>query len=165
MFKHIICVVVSLFFANITNAESLPISTRTKTSCISDYYRFCQHWPHDELRKCFQMNVLRVSVTCTEALIDEGLISKVEVDTMKRQAIAMMNAKPLVKSISSPPINPNPTVEEIKNTVVINTKKVNDKRNLKKPTKNTKTTKPIPAASAKKVSDATFERWKKQNGF
>jgi hypothetical protein len=154
MLKHIICVVVSLFFANITNAESLPISTRTKTSCISDYYRFCQHWPHDELRKCFQMNVLRVSVTCTEALIDEGLISKVEVDTMKRQTIAMMNAKPLVKSISSPPINPNPTIEEIKNPSTI--KKVNDKKSLKKPTKNTKTTKPI---------DATFERWKKQNGF
>ena len=167
MFKHIICVAVSLFFASTTNAQSLHISTRTKTSCISDYYRFCQHWPHDELRKCFQMNVLRVSDACTEALIDEGLITKTEVDTMKKQVIAMTNAKPLVKSISSPPINPNPTVEttigvlEIKNPSikkVVNTKKVNNQRSLKKHTKNTKTT-------PKKVPDATFERWKKQNGF
>lgn len=163
MFKRLVCVIVSLFFSA-TIAQSLPISVRTKVSCMTDYYRFCHGWPQDELRKCFQMNVLRVSVTCTEALVDEGLISKVEVDTMKRQAIAMMNAKPLVKSISSPPINPNPTIEEIKNPSitkkVVNAKKVNDQRSLKKPTKNTKTV-PVP----KKVPDVTFERWKKQNGF
>ena len=79
----------------------------------------------------------------------------------------MTNAKPLVKSISSPPINPNPTVEEIKNPSikkVVNTKKVNDRRSLKKPTKNTKTT-PKKVPNDNRSLDATFERWKKQNGF
>ena len=157
MFNRIVCAAVTLFFSA-TVVQSLPISVRTKVSCMTDYYRFCHGWPQDELRKCFQMNVLRVSVTCTEALVDEGLISKVEIDTMKRQAIAMMNAKPVIKSISSPPINPNPTIEEIRNPST--TKKVANTKKVKKPAKNTKTV-PVP----KKAPDPNFERWKKQNGF
>ena len=157
MLNRIVCAAVTLFLS-VTIAQSLPISTRTKVSCMTDYYRFCQGWPNDELRKCFQMNVLRVSVTCTEALVDEGLISKVEVDTMKRQAIAMMNAKPIIKSVSSPPINPNPTVEDIKNSakkVVVNKKTTSKKK-----------TKPTTVASVpKKAPDPNFERWKRQNGF
>ena len=159
MFKHIFCVMGSLFLLT-TSAQSLPISVRTKVSCITDYYRFCNGWPNDELRKCFQINVLRVSNVCVGALVDEGLISKKEVDDMKRQAIAIQNAKPIVRTSMPPPINPNPTVADI-----------TKKSNQVKPVAKNKTVKkqPKPAAQPvkpvpKKVSP-DFEIWKKKNGF
>ena len=150
MLKRTICVVAS-FFLFASAAQSLPISMRTKVSCLADYYRFCNDWPQEELRRCFQMNVLRVSNICISALVDEGLVSKNEVETMKKQAIALQTAKPIVKSTMPPPINPNPTLDEIK-------KKTGPVLVKKKEEPKAK-----PVQVTKKSSD--FDKWKKQNGF
>lgn len=156
MFKHIIfCVAASLLFS--VSAQALPISMRTKVSCLPDYYRFCKDWPQEELRRCFQMNVMRVHSVCINALIDEGLITKNEVDEMKKQAMAMQNAKPIIKSSMPPPVNPNPTIEDVKKNSMTPAKVIKTNKNLKKDK--------IKPTAPKKVPDPNFERWKKQNGF
>lgn len=154
MIKHTICVAALLLFS--VSAQALPISMRTKVSCLPDYYRFCRDWPQEELRRCFQMNVMRVHSVCINALIDEGLITKNEVDEMKKQAMAMQNAKPVIKSSNPPPINPNPTIEQIKSIE----KKVAKK--IEKPKVAAVTPAPVPAP---KKPNAEFESWKKQNMF
>jgi hypothetical protein len=155
MFKHTISLVALFLFS--TSVQALPISMRTKVSCLPDYYRFCSDWPQEELRRCFQINVLRVHSICINALIDEHLISKSEVDEMKKQALALQTAKPVVKSTMPPPINPNPTVEDIR-------KNSKPPEKIAKTNKETKKEKTKPSAP-KKVPDPNFERWKKQNGF
>jgi len=154
MFQRMICVVGS-FFLFASAAQSLPISMRTKVSCLTDYYRFCNDWPQEELRRCFQMNVLRVSNICITALVDEGLVTKNEVENMKKQALALQTAKPVVKSTMPPPINPNPTLEEIK--------KKTGPVLVKKEIKKKEESKAKPVQVVKKSND--FDRWKKQNGF
>lgn len=139
------------------SSQALPISMRTKVSCLSDYYRFCNDWPQEELRRCFQMNVLKVSNICISALVDEGLVSKTEVDNMKKQALALQTAKPIIKSTMPPPINPNPTIEEIKKRQTVAMVPV------KNETKKKEEPKAKPAPIPKKSGE--FDRWKRQNGF
>lgn len=155
MFKHTIGVIVALFLLS-TTAHALPISMRTKVSCLPDYYRLCNGWPQEELRRCFQMNVLRVHSICISALVDEGLITKGEVEDMKKQALALQNAKPIVKSSMPPPINPNPTIEEIRKNSKPPMKEIKKEKKEKIKPQN---------APSKKVPDPNFEKWKKQNGF
>lgn len=150
--------VVAMVFALSTATQAAPISMRTKVSCLPDYYRFCNGWPQEELRRCFQMNVLRVHNVCIDSFIDEGLVTKAEVDGMKTQALAMLNTKPIVKSTMPPPINPNPTLEEIRNKSKPPEKGVSKKEVIKAKVVQ-------PSVPAKGKSNPEFERWKRQNGF
>jgi hypothetical protein len=101
------------------------------------------------------MNVLRVSNICITALVDEGLVTKNEVENMKKQALALQTAKPVVKSTMPPPINPNLTLEE--------NKKKTGPVLVKKEIKKKEEPKAKPVQVVKKSND--FDRWKKQNGF
>lgn len=84
MLKRILFCFFLISFTSTTAMASLPISTRTKVSCMLDYYRYCENWPKDDLRKCFQKNVFNVSDSCVESLIDDYLITRKEVEDMKK---------------------------------------------------------------------------------
>lgn len=62
-------------------AEANAVSARVQSACASDYFAYCsQHDPDGPgVRRCMRANGLKLSMTCVNALIAAGEVSKAEV--------------------------------------------------------------------------------------
>ena len=62
-------------------AEAHAASARVQSACASDYFAYCsQHDPDGPgVRRCMRANGLKLSMTCINALIAAGEVSRAEV--------------------------------------------------------------------------------------
>jgi hypothetical protein len=68
--------------------EAGAVSARVSMACASDYFAYCsQHSPEGAgVRKCMRTNGLRLSLSCVNALVAAGEVSKAEVDRRAAEA-------------------------------------------------------------------------------
>jgi hypothetical protein len=62
-------------------AQAHAVSASVQSACASDYFAYCsQHDPDGPgVRRCMRANGLKLSMTCVNALIAAGEVSKAEV--------------------------------------------------------------------------------------
>lgn len=62
-----------------TNANA--VSLRVQMACASDYFAYCSKYPSDgpQVRHCMRANGHKLSMSCVNALIAAGEVSKAEV--------------------------------------------------------------------------------------
>jgi hypothetical protein len=62
--------------------EAGAVSARVQSACAGDYFAYCsQHSPEGAgVRRCMRANGTRLSMSCVNALIDAGEVSKAEVE-------------------------------------------------------------------------------------
>ena len=69
-------------------AEANAVSARVQSACASDYLAYCsQHDPDGRgVRRCMRANGLKLSMTCVDALVAAGEVSKAEVNRRAKAA-------------------------------------------------------------------------------
>jgi hypothetical protein len=72
----------------LVTTQAGAVSARVEAACASDYLAYCsQHDPNGSgVRRCMRANGLRLSMTCVNALIAAGEVSKAEVERRARAA-------------------------------------------------------------------------------
>jgi len=89
--------VLSLGIVIATASSACAVGFKTKLNCASDYYAYCsQHaLGGPELRKCMHDNGPRLSKACLNALIEDGEVSRADVERERARYLAAKDqAKP-----------------------------------------------------------------------
>lgn len=73
-----------------SSAGAHAVGFKTQFNCASDYYSYCSQYSvgTPEVRKCMRANGPRLSKGCINALIEDGEVSKAEVEREKEKLVA-----------------------------------------------------------------------------
>lgn len=73
-----------------SSAGAHAVGFKTQLNCASDYYSYCSQYSvgTPEVRKCMRANGPRLSKGCINALIEDGEVSKAEVEREKEKLVA-----------------------------------------------------------------------------
>ena len=72
----------------LVTTQAAAVSAQVERACASDYLAYCsQHDPNGAgVRRCMRANGLKLSMTCVNALVAAGEVSKAEVNRRAKAA-------------------------------------------------------------------------------
>lgn len=101
-----------VFFTSLGVANAQTPSVATQAACFVDYVKFCNGIPIGNVKACFTQNVLQLTNTCINSLINDGFTSREEIDAVR--GIVATNT-------GTPPPPVKKTITERVTSVVSNT--------------------------------------------
>lgn len=125
-----------------SSAGAHAVGFKTQLNCAGDYYSYCSQYSvgTPELRKCMRVNGPRLSKGCINALIEDGEVSKAEVEREKEKLVAAKAkaAEPKKTEVTAKKAAPEPKKTDVALKKPDAQPKQAEVATLKKPTAQTK---------------------------
>lgn len=88
---------ISMLMLSATVASAQTPSAATQAACFIDYIKFCNGASLSNIRQCYTKNILQITNTCINSLINDGLTTREEVASLREIAMKNVGATPSQK--------------------------------------------------------------------
>lgn len=103
--KSVLALVVAIAALGAAAGDAAAVSERVKSACKDDYFRHCKEFSPGtpEVRQCMRKVGEDLSTPCLVALVEEGEVSKEEIEKYKAKQQQPSAAAPPAATASKPP--------------------------------------------------------------
>ncbi len=123
--------------ALLSGGSAFAVSDRVKSACRDDYFQHCSQYAvgSDELRQCMRKVGENLSTPCLVALVQDGEITKQDVERHNAAKTTATKAKPEKSAETQRVARNDPTGDDTPDPKDVNTKSEKNKKTGKKATK------------------------------